>query len=439
MRTEKDVKKDINKLVEEYFRLFLDKKRKDIPVSGKKYDSQELKYIVDAALDGWWTEGRYTTEFEKKLAKYIGVKHAIVVNSGSSANLAAFTALTSPKLKEKRIRKGDEVITVAAGFPTTVNPIIQAGCTPVFCDVEVETLDVDVKQLKNALSKKTKAVFLAHTLGNPFNLDEVTRFCRKHDLWLLEDNCDALGSEYKGKHTGSFGDIATYSFYPAHHITMGEGGALTTDDDLLAKIIRSIRDWGRDCWCRTGVDNSCGKRYDWKHGKLPFGYDHKYVYSEVGYNLKNTDLNAAIAVAQMDKLSGFIKVREKNFKLLSKGLKKFEKTFILPKSEKDAKPSWFGYPLTLRKNCGFKREDILKALNSKKIGTRLLFAGNITKQPYFIENKVRYRVAGNLKNTDYIMENTFWIGVNPLVDKKGINTVVACLEETLDSLSPVFK
>ncbi|MEM3585163.1 MAG: lipopolysaccharide biosynthesis protein RfbH [Candidatus Woesearchaeota archaeon] len=428
MRTKEQIKKDIYSLVKEYYTRFLSTKSEFIPVSGKKYDEKEIISIIDAALDGWWTEGRVTAEFEEKFKEFLKIKNVIVVNSGSSANLLAIKALTSPKLKDKRLKPGDEVITVAAAFPTTVNPIIEAGAVPVFCDVKIGTYNIKVSELKKALSNKTKAVMLAHTLGNPFNLEYVVKFCKENKLWLIEDACDALGSKYKNKMVGTFGDIATFSFYPAHHITMGEGGAVVTNNALLARIIRSMRDWGRDCWCKTGQDNTCGKRYAWKLGELPYGYDHKYIYSEIGYNLKNTDLNVAIGIAQMEKLPDFIVARRRNFERLFEGIKKFEKYFYLPKAEPHSEPSWFGFLLTIKEDAGFKREELLKFLEDEKIGTRLLFAGNITKQPYFIENKIKYRTVGNLKNTDLIMKNTFWIGVCPLIEEKDIKKIISAFE-----------
>ena len=431
MRTKEEIKKEIYSRVKEYYDSFLSKRSEAIPVSGKKYDEKELIAVVDAALEGWWTEGKVTLEFEEKFKKFLGVSNAIVVNSGSSANLLALKALMSPKIKERRIKQGDEIISVAAGFPTTVNPIIESGCVPVFCDVEIGTYNINISQMKKALSPKTKAVFLAHTLGNPFNVKEVTEFCKKNKLWLIEDACDSLGSTYDGKKIGTFGDIATFSFYPAHHITMAEGGAVVTNNRLLAKLVTSIRDWGRDCWCRTGIDNTCKNRYNWQLGELPFGYDHKCTFSEIGYNLKNTDLNAAIGVAQMDKLPSFISARKRNFEELMGKMKKFEKYFYLPAAEPNSEPSWFGFLLTVKEDTGFTREDLLKFLEKEKIGTRLLFGGNITKQPYFIDNKIKHRIIGDLKNTDIIMKNTFWIGVCPLIEKKDIEKMSEAFERFL--------
>jgi len=437
MKTKEELKSEINLKLKEYYDLFIkDKNDTSIPVSGKYFDEKEIIAIVDAALDCWWTEGKVTFNFERSMKQYLNIKHVIVVNSGSSANLLALKALTSPKLGEKKLNLGDEVISVATAFPTTVNPIIQCGCVPVFCDVDLDTYNINVEQLKKAISPKTKAVFLAHTLGNPFNLTEVKKICEDNNLWLIEDCCDALGSKYDGQLVSSFGDIATFSFYPAHHITMGEGGALVTNNDLLAKIITSMRDWGRDCWCKTGHDNSCGKRYSQQFGDLPYGYDHKYVYSELGYNLKNTDLNVAIGLAQMDKLEYFIDKRKENFKLLFEGLSKFQDYFYLPKAEFNSEPSWFGFLITLKESCKFKREELLKYLTNNKIGTRLLFSGNITKQPYFIDNPPTYRLVENLEKTDYIMNNTFWIGVAPLITKGDIDYIIKKISLFLDENNP---
>ncbi len=427
-------REEIRKLVGEYYRQFLDVEREDYPISGKRFDEKELYSVVDTLLDGWWTEGRATKEFEECFSDHLGAKHAIVVNSGSSANLLALSALTSPKLGDRRLRHGDEVITVASCFPTTINPIIQTGCVPVFCDIELGTYNIDTSQLEDALSSKTKAVVLAHMLGNPFNIDEVKDLCDRHDLWLIEDCCDALGSTYDDKPVGTFGDLSTFSFYPAHHITMGEGGAVATDDSMLARIVRSMRDWGKDCWCGTGIDNRCGDRYEKKMGGLPRGYDHKYVYSELGYNLKNTDLNVAIGLAQLEKLGKFIAMRERNFKALDEGLRKYSNWFIFPKSAPKAKPSWFGYPLTIKAGAKLDRGDILRHLNQKGVGTRPLFSGNITKQPYFIENKVKHRVAKTLKNTDIVMEQSFWVGTNQLLNAAKMRKMAGIFAQYLDGI-----
>jgi CDP-4-dehydro-6-deoxyglucose reductase, E1 len=382
-----------------------------IPPSGKLIGSEELKNMVDASLDGWLTTGRFNEKFEKKLAEFIGVKYAITVNSGSSANLVAFSALTSPKLGDRAIKQGDEVIGVAAGFPTTVNPIIQFGAIPVFVDVDKYTHNIDATKIEAAISSKTKAIMLAHSLGNPFNLDVVTALCKKHNLWLVEDCCDALGTTYKGQMVGTFGDIGTLSFYPAHHITMGEGGAVFTNNLELKQIAESFRDWGRDCYCPPGKDNTCGKRFCWKLGNLPEGYDHKYTYSHLGYNLKISDMQAACALAQLEKAPAFIQARKDNFKFLKERLSSCEEFLQLPVIEKGSDPSWFGFPITVKEGSPVSRLDLTTYLDQNKIGTRLLFAGNLTRQPYMLDAK--YRVIGELTNTDNVMNNTFWIGVQP--------------------------
>ena len=382
-----------------------------VPPSGKVIGAQELKYMVEASLDGWLTTGRFNAEFEKKLAGFIGVKHLITVNSGSSANLVAFSTLTSPKLGERAIQKGDEVIGVAAGFPTTVNPILQFGAVPVFVDVDALTHNIDASKIEAAIGPKTKAIMLAHSLGNPFNLDVVTALCKKYNLWLVEDCCDALGTTYRGQMVGTFGDIATLSFYPAHHITMGEGGAVFTKHDELKTIAESFRDWGRDCYCAPGKDNTCGKRFCQKLGKLPEGYDHKYTYSHLGYNLKITDMQAACGLAQLERAPEFIQVRKDNFAFLKERLKGCEEFLHLPEPTEHSDPSWFGFPITLKDNCPVTRLDLLTYLDQNKVGTRLLFAGNLTAQPYM--QGANYRVSGDLTNTDNVMNNTFWIGVQP--------------------------
>ncbi|CAM3563942.1 lipopolysaccharide biosynthesis protein RfbH [Paracidovorax anthurii] len=382
-----------------------------IPPSGKVIGEAELQNMVAASLDGWLTTGRFNDAFEKRLREYLGVRHALTTNSGSSANLLAFSALTSPALGERAIRPGDEVIGVAAGFPTTVNPILQNGAVPVFVDVELGTYNIDVGLIEGAISPRTKAIMLAHTLGNPYNLAVVQALCRKHGLWLIEDCCDALGSTYDGRLVGTFGDIGTLSFYPAHHITMGEGGAVFTNDDELARIVTSFRDWGRDCYCGPGKDNTCGKRYGWQLGDLPPGYDHKYTYSHVGYNLKITDMQAACALAQMDRLPGFIAARQRNFEHLSARLQSCEEFLVLPRATANSQPSWFGFPLTLRDAADSRRVDLLEYLEQSRIGTRLLFAGNLTRQPSM--HGQTYRVASSLENTDTIMERTFWLGIYP--------------------------
>jgi CDP-6-deoxy-D-xylo-4-hexulose-3-dehydrase len=387
-----------------------------VPPSGKLMGAQELKYMVEASLDGWLTTGRFNAEFEKKLAAFIGIKHLITVNSGSSANLVAFNALTSPKLGERAIKKGDEVIGVAAGFPTTVNPILQFGAVPVFVDVDQLTHNIEASKIEAAIGPKTKAIMLAHSLGNPFNLDVVTALCKKYNLWLVEDCCDALGSTYRGQMVGTFGDIATLSFYPAHHITMGEGGAVFTKHDELKNIAESFRDWGRDCYCQPGKDNTCGKRFCQQLGDLPFGYDHKYTYSHLGYNLKITDMQAACGLAQLEKAPEFIQARKDNFAFLKKRLKECEEFISLPEATEHSDPSWFGFPITLKENCPVTRLDLLTYLDQNKIGTRLLFAGNLTRQPYMIG--AQYRISEDLINTDKVMNNTFWIGVQPSLTKE---------------------
>jgi CDP-6-deoxy-D-xylo-4-hexulose-3-dehydrase len=386
-----------------------------VPVSGKIIDKEEVSMMIDAALDGWLTTGKFNSLFENKLAKFLGVKLLMTVNSGSSANLVAFSCLTSPKLKERAILQGDEVITAAAGFPTTVNPIIQNGAIPVFIDSKIGNYNIDENKIENAITKKTKAIMVAHTLGNPFELNTINALCKKYNLWLIEDNCDSLGSKYDNKFTGTFGDIATLSFYPAHHITMGEGGAIFTNNMRLKRIAESFRDWGRDCYCEPGKDNTCNKRFGWKLGDLPFGYDHKYTYSHMGYNLKITDMQAACGLAQLNKLELFINKRKENFNFLYSLLKEFEDYFILPEATTNSEPSWFGFPLTVRDCNLINRESLLKFLNEKKIGTRLLFAGNLTKQPYM--KNIKYKIIDDLNVADKIMKNTFWIGVFPGLHK----------------------
>ncbi|MBU0618611.1 lipopolysaccharide biosynthesis protein RfbH [Patescibacteria group bacterium] len=429
--------KQLEKLIKKIYQQKFPKKKfvpgqTYIPASGKVFNDKELYYLVQACLDGWWTEGRFNAKFEQKLAEKLGVNFCMTTNSGSSANLLALSALTSLRLKERRLKPGDEVITCAAGFPTTINPIIQHQLTPVFVDVNLTTLAVNIVDLEKAITKKTRAIFIAHTLGNPFNLNQVVRLAKKHRLWLIEDNCDALGAKYQNKYTGTFGDLATLSFYPAHHITMGEGGAVLTNNPLLTKIVHSIRDWGRDCWCRTGQDNTCGCRFSMQLGKLPFGYDHKYIYSEIGYNLKITDMQAALGLAQLGKLDRFIKIRQQNFDYLYSKLAELKDYFIFPQAEKHSEPSWFGFPLTLKPNLKFKRHELLQFLEANKIGTRLVFGGNITKQPYFVNYKINYRQVGKLANTDTIMNNSFWLGIYPGISKTMLNYVIATLNKFLE-------
>jgi CDP-6-deoxy-D-xylo-4-hexulose-3-dehydrase len=418
-----------------YFKVFHKEKSMDkIPASGKVLDKDDLFNLIDVSLDMWLTAGRFAEEFEKEFPKLLGRKYCALVNSGSSANLIAISALTSYKLGERRLKPGDEVITVAAGFPTTVTPIIQNNLIPVFIDVDIGTYNVNVKQLENAISEKTKTIFLAHTLGNPFDVDKVMEIAKKYNLWLIEDNCDALGSKYGGKYTGTFGNISTFSFYPAHCITMGEGGAVLTDDPELYKIICSFRDWGRDCWCPPGKDNTCGKRFNWKLGDLPFGYDHKYIYSHLGYNLKATDFQAAIGLTQLKKLPEFIIRRKENFKLLYESFKKecLDEYFILPKWLPQSEPSWFGFPLTIKDDISFDRKELIEFLEKNKIGTRLLFAGNIIKQPAFTNSEINYKVFGKLKNTDKIMKDTFWVGVWPRIGEKEIEYIVGKFREFIN-------
>jgi CDP-6-deoxy-D-xylo-4-hexulose-3-dehydrase len=400
-----------------------------VPPSGKVIGVEELQNMVDASLDGWLTTGRFNSAFEKKLAAFIGIKHLITVNSGSSANLVAFSTLTSTKLGARAIQKGDEVIGVAAGFPTTVNPIIQYGAIPVFVDVDPLTHNIDANKIEAAISPKTKAIMLAHSLGNPFNLDVVTDICKKYKLWLIEDCCDALGTTYRGQMVGTFGDIATLSFYPAHHITMGEGGAVFTNNDELKTIAESFRDWGRDCYCPPGKDNTCGKRFCQKQGNLPEGYDHKYTYSHLGYNLKITDMQAACGLAQLDKAAQFIQIRKDNFAFLKERLKDCEEFVHLPVATEHSDPSWFGFPITLKENSPVTRLDLLTYLDQNKVGTRLLFAGNLISQPYM--QGVQYRVSGDLTNTDNVMNNTFWIGVQPALTKEMLEFAAQKIESYL--------
>jgi CDP-6-deoxy-D-xylo-4-hexulose-3-dehydrase len=398
-----------------------------VPVSGKVIDASDIQAVVDSALDSWFTTGRFAMDFERKLAGFIGVRCVSLVNSGSSANLLAVSALTSPKLGSRRLKPGDEVITVAAGFPTTVNPIIQNRLVPVFLDVTLPTFEVDVTQLEAALSPKTRAIILAHTLGNVFDAEAVAAFARKHDLWLIEDCCDALGSTLKSGNVGTFGDIATVSFYPAHHITMGEGGAVLTDQPALQVLIESFRDWGRDCWCEPGNDNTCGKRFEWQWGELPLGYDHKYTYSHIGYNLKATDMQAALGAAQMEKLPRFIARRKENFRILRAALEPYAGVLLLPEATPGSDPSWFGFPFGVREGAPFTRDDLVRRLEERKIGTRLLFGGNLARQPAY--QGIDFRVIGDLKNTDYVMRNVLWVGVYPGLTKPMLDYVAEVIGE----------
>jgi len=431
---QKQLRQQIAQLVEEYAaiqyapRAFVPS-QSVVPPSGKVLDAEELKLMVEASLDGWLTTGRFNDEFEQKLAKFLGVKYLITTNSGSSANLLAFMALTSHKLGDRAIQPGDEVIGVAAGFPTTVNPILQYGAVPVFVDVELGTYNIDASKIEAAISPKTKAIMLAHTLGNPYNLSVIKALCEKYNLWLIEDCCDALGSTYNGQLVGTFGDISTLSFYPAHHITMGEGGAVFTNNHLLKQIAESFRDWGRDCYCQPGKDNSCMKRFAWKLGELPEGYDHKYTYSHVGYNLKISDMQAACGVAQLEKAEGFIEARKQNFKYLREKLESCAEFLILPEATENSDPSWFGFPITVKPESGIARVDLQQYLDQNKIGTRLLFAGNLTRQPYMIGKN--FRISGDLSNTDIVMNQTFWIGVYPGLSTEMLDYVVEKIETFL--------
>jgi CDP-6-deoxy-D-xylo-4-hexulose-3-dehydrase len=429
-------KKDqIKKLVYEYYAEEFPPKTFErgishVPVSGKVIDAEDIFGIVESALDGWFTTGRFNDKFEKELAKYIGIKHVLTTNSGSSANLLAVATLTSGELGDRAIKPGDEVITVAASFPTTVNPWITYGAVPVFVDIQIPTYNIDVTLLEKALSDKTKAIMVAHTLGNPFNADAIATFARKHNLWMIEDCCDALGATFGSKHVGTYGDIATLSFYPAHHITMGEGGAVFTNNSKLKKIIESFRDWGRDCWCASGKDNTCGKRFDWQLGDLPQGYDHKYIYSHLGYNLKITDMQAALGLAQLQKLPLFIDQRRHNYQRLQSGLSKFSNKLILPEATPNSNPSWFGFLITIKKEAGISRNDLIAYLSKHNIGTRLLFAGDLRKQPYF--KSLQYREVGTFTNTENVLNNSFWIGVTPMVNDKMIDFVLQIFDEILN-------
>ncbi|MEI7474777.1 MAG: lipopolysaccharide biosynthesis protein RfbH [bacterium] len=430
------------------------KELKYIPASGKVLDEQELLNMIDASLDMWLTTGRFNDKFEKEFAKFLGTKYALTTNSGSSANLLAISALTSQKLGEKALKAGDEIITVGAGFPTTINPIIQNGLIPVFVDVELSTYNIDFSQIEEAITDKTKAVFVAHTLGNVFELDKIKELCEKYNLWLIEDSCDALGAKYNGKFTGTHGHIGTFSFYPAHHITMGEGGALVTNDPNLYKIIMSFRDWGRDCWCPPGKDDTCKKRFSYQLGNLPMGYDHKYTYSHLGYNLKITDWQAACGLAQLKKLQGFIKLRNDNFKILYDGLKPFEKYLLLPSHPEKSEPSWFGFTLTVKENKKFDKIELVKFLESNNIGTRQLFAGNMLRQPAYVENNIKIRIKNSgilntkelteehyklLPNTDTVMNSTFWIGVWPGLEEKHLNLIIKTIESFICSKDATYK
>ena len=429
MKLDKDIEKFVND--------FLKKKEKSkfipgttpIAASAKLIGNYEIKNMISASLEGWLTTGRYNDEFQKKLSNFLKVKHLITINSGSSANLVAFSSLTSHLHKKKAVKPGDEIISVAAAFPTTVNPIFQNGAIPVFVDVKLPTYNIDENLIEQAITEKTKGIMIAHTLGNPFNLDKITKICKKNNLWLVEDNCDALGSKYNGKFTGTFGDVATLSFYPAHHITMGEGGAIFTNNLRIKRIAESFRNWGKNCYCEPGKENTCNKRFEWKLGKLPFGYDHKYIYDHLGYNMKITDMQAACGLGQLERLEGFIEKRKKNLNFLKKKLSNLEEDFLLPEAEKNSDPSWFGFPITLKKNCKVKKIDIIKKLTEKKIGTRPLFAGNLTKQPAYLNKK--FKINGNLEVTDSVMNNSFWVGIHPSLGEEELDYIGKSLEESV--------
>ena len=422
-------------------------KKSYIPPSGKLLGAEELSNMLDASLDMWLTTGHFNLEFENKLANFFGVKHCLTVNSGSSANLLALTALTSYKLGERQIQKGDEVITVAAGFPTTINPIIQVGCIPVFIDCELETGNIKAEDIEKSITSKTKAIMLAHTLGNVFDLRKIQELCKKYNLWLIEDNCDALGAEYNGQKTGTIGDIGTCSFYPAHHITMGEGGAVITNNTLLNKIIKSYRDWGRDCWCEPGKDDTCNCRFQQQWGNLPFGYDHKYTYSHIGFNMKITDWQASIGLAQLEKVESFIQKRRDNFKYLYGKLEDLSEYILLPKTLENCNPSWFGFLIALKENCSFKKQDLVEYLENNGVGTRQLFAGNVLRQPSFVENDIKLRINDSeilssrnlteedykkLPNTEYIMNNTFWVGIQPALNVEELNKTSLLIHQFIE-------
>ena len=429
------LKSQILALTEKYAELTLQKGKFEpgvspVPVSGKNLFPSDYSSIVESALDGWFTAGRFTASFERKLAEYVGVRKALFVNSGSSANLCALSALTSPKLGKRALKAGDEVATVAMGFPTTVNPIIQNRLKPVFVDIDLETMDVNTQLLAEAITPKTKAIMLAHTLGNPFDVDAIKALCEKHDLWLIEDSCDALGSTYKGQKTGSFGDTATASFYPAHHITTGEGGAVFVKSPLVAKQVESFRDWGRDCYCETGCDNTCKKRFEWQLGELPKGYDHKYIYSHMGYNLKASEMQAALGNSQIEHIDSFTKSRIHNFEYLSSKIAKIS-GFSVAKATTGAEPSWFGCPITIDPQTGIDRTELLAFLNDRNIGTRLMFAGNILRQPAYLG--IEHRLHGDLKNTDFVMTQSFWVGVHPSLTIEMLDYIVASIQEFAQS------
>lgn len=434
MRVEKEIREKIFGQVKELYSLRRDQEKfipgkTPVNYAGRIYNEREMISLVDASLDFWLTAGRYAKKFEKKFARFLGMKYCLLTNSGSSANLLAVSALTSSKLGRKRLKPGDEIVTTACGFPTTLNPIIQCKLIPVFIDIDIGTYNIQVGKIEGAITKRTRAIFIAHTLGNPADINKILQIVRRYNLWFIEDNCDSLGSEYRGKYTGTYGHISTYSFYPAHHITMGEGGAVLTNDPLLRSIILSFRDWGRECWCEPGHHNTCGRRFGWQLGKLPFGYDHKYIYSHIGYNLKVTDMQAAIGVEQLKKLPKFIKKRKENFRMLYDRFKKHGKYFVLPQAIKDSEPSWFGFPILVKKDAPFTRAGIVEYLEKNKIATRMLFGGNLIKQPAYQNTK--YRIFGSLKNTDLVMNNLFWIGVYPGITKEKLKYILKIFDEFL--------
>ena len=429
------IKQQIHELVGEYYKTAFAEQtfmpgETAVPVSGRVFDDDEINTLVDASLEFWLTTGRYADQFEREFAQYLGVRHAMLCNSGSSANLLALSALTSPRVGDRQLQPGDEVLTVAAGFPTTVNPIIQNGLIPVFLDIDLRTHNIDTSRLADAISPRTKAIMVAHTLGNPFDLDTVMEIVAEHNLWLIEDNCDALGATYQGRKTGSFGHLATVSFYPAHHITMGEGGCVVTKHPALKKLVESFRDWGRDCWCPPGKDNTCGKRFDWQLGELPHGYDHKYIYSHIGYNLKTTDLQAAVGVAQMRKLPQFIDSRRRNWQRLYDGLSPYREFLMLPEPTPNSDPSWFGFLVTVRPEAPFSRREIIQYLEDNKVATRLLFGGSLLRQPAY--QHVSHRVVGELTNTEIAMNQTFWIGVYP-------GLTAAMIDYMIDTFASYFR
>ena len=435
-KTADQLRQEIAALVEQYHQAAFPAKPflggiSTLPVSGKVFDADEMKHLVNSSLDFWLTTGRYAEQFETQFAKVMGMKHALLCNSGSSANLLAVTALTSPRLKKRALKEGDEVITVAAGFPTTVNPILQNRLVPVFVDVQLGTYDATMESIEAAIGPKTKAIVMAHTLGNPFNLDGVMSIAKEHNLFVVEDTCDAVGATYNDKPVGSFGDISTTSFYPAHHITMGEGGCVLVKSAPMKKIVESFRDWGRDCWCPPGNDDTCGRRFDWQLGELPYGYDHKYVYSHIGYNLKLTDMQAAVGVAQLKKLPDFIEARRHNFNRLYTGLKKFEEVLILPETTPKSNPSWFGFAITVRPGSPFSRLELVQHIESRRIGTRLLFGGNLMRQPAYIG--MPHRVVGPLTNANIITDNTFWLGVYPGLNDEMVDFMIATVAEFVET------